>query len=344
MHWWNRLSLRSRLIGLLSALVLLILGGGLTTFWYASQMRDLFTSTVDRNVAALRTAEELMIALVNQKGLVTYFFLSSDPEWLKQLEEQQAAFNEWLQKARDKTTEKVSGDILTRIASEYANYVVSRNQVIELYKAGKRESGSVFHWDVRNHFNTIYSLCEHYKVIHEQKIENTRNQGLSRARLLNTVVLTVMISTLVLSCFLTTVLLTQIMNPIQRLTRQASLGGNFTESGHEVMALSQSVQGLLENVDQTRTDLERSRERLLLSEKMAVVGKLAAEVAHSIRNPMTSIKMRLFSLQRSLDLGPEQKEDLEVVAEEMRRHEGLRHAVQRVVGRIGFEGQSADRT
>ena len=108
----------------------------MTTFWYASQMRNLFTSTVDRDVAALRTAEELMIALVNQKGLVTYYFLSDDPDWLKQLETQQATFSNWLRKAQEKTTEKVSGDILARIASEYAEYVVLRNQVIELYRAG----------------------------------------------------------------------------------------------------------------------------------------------------------------------------------------------------------------
>jgi signal transduction histidine kinase len=45
---------------------------------------------------------------------------------------------------------------------------------------------------------------------------------------------------------------------------------------------------------------------------------LAAGVAHSIRNPLTSIKMRLFSLERSLDLVPNQKEDLEVISEETR--------------------------
>jgi signal transduction histidine kinase len=53
------------------------------------------------------------------------------------------------------------------------------------------------------------------------------------------------------------------------------------------------------------------------------VGKLATEVAHSIRSPMTSINMRLFSLQRSLDLTENQSEDFEVVAEEMRRLDNI---------------------
>ncbi|MFH2002022.1 MAG: ATP-binding protein, partial [Planctomycetota bacterium] len=297
----------------------LILISGLTTFWYANQMRNLVISTVDRNVAALRTAEELMIALVNQKGLVTYYFLSHNPDWLKQLEEQQAIFTDWLQKAQERATVKTSVDILAQLASEYANYVALRNQVIELYKEGKREKGAEFHWDVRNQFATIKALCGRYKAIHEKDIADTRRQCLSRVRLLNSVALVSMLSTLILSSLLAVVLVNQIIHPIQRLIRQVSLVGDRPGSGHEVTALSQSVQGLLKNVDQTRTELERSQERLLHSEKMAVVGKLAAEVAHSIRNPLTSIKMRLFSIERGQGLNPAQMEDLEVVSQEMRR-------------------------
>jgi signal transduction histidine kinase len=54
-------------------------------------------------------------------------------------------------------------------------------------------------------------------------------------------------------------------------------------------------------------------------EKFALVGKLAAGVAHSIRNPLTSVKMRLFSVERSLELSPTQKEDIEVISEEIRQ-------------------------
>jgi len=55
----------------------------------------------------------------------------------------------------------------------------------------------------------------------------------------------------------------------------------------------------------------------LQSEKMALVGKLAAGTSHSIRNPLTSVKMRLFSLSRSLDLDGDQKEDFDVISKEI---------------------------
>ncbi|MBI4764494.1 MAG: histidine kinase, partial [Deltaproteobacteria bacterium] len=48
-----------------------------------------------------------------------------------------------------------------------------------------------------------------------------------------------------------------------------------------------------------------------------------AGVAHSIRNPLTSVKIRLFSMGRTPDLSPTQKEDLEVISEEIRHIEAI---------------------
>ena len=44
---------------------------------------------------------------------------------------------------------------------------------------------------------------------------------------------------------------------------------------------------------------------------------MSAGVAHSIRNPLTSVKMRLFSLERSLNLNDIQREDFDVISEEI---------------------------
>ncbi len=110
----------------------------------------------------------------------------------------------------------------------------------------------------------------------------------------------------------------QILEPLRRLTLEAHRDSEPIRAEDEVKTLSRRVRVLLHNVDHTQSELEKSRTSLAQAEKLALVGKLAASMAHSIRNPFTSVQMRLFSLSRSLDLDEVQKEDLEVISAEIR--------------------------
>jgi signal transduction histidine kinase len=145
-----------------------------------------------------------------------------------------------------------------------------------------------------------------------------RAELLQQAGQLRVVAVAAVVSLAGLAALLAAVFVYQILVPLRRLAQEAAGEALPPRSGNEVKALSRRVRVLLHNVDQTQTELERSRESLVHAEKMALVGKLAAGMAHSIRNPFTSVKMRLFSLSRSLVLDDAQQEDLEVIAGEIR--------------------------
>jgi signal transduction histidine kinase len=67
-------------------------------------------------------------------------------------------------------------------------------------------------------------------------------------------------------------------------------------------------------------DTRSLRER---QEKLASLGMLATGIAHEIRNPLTAIKVRLFSLKASHQPGTSDHEDLEVIENEIDRLERI---------------------
>ncbi|MEW6202022.1 MAG: histidine kinase dimerization/phospho-acceptor domain-containing protein, partial [bacterium] len=320
---WKGPGLRTRIFAILTALILITLTGGSVMMWYTFRMEALFTDVINMDLAALRAAEELQTALVNQKGFVTYYYLDGNPEWLKKLEEYHRIFKGWFAEALKSSRTENSKAILKEIDSEYNRYIDAKRKVVSLYQAGERQKGAKLHDEVRGKFFKILELCEKYKDIHNKRIELIRQKSRRQAERLRIIAGTAMTTALSLGVLLAFILVIQILNPIRRLAQYVDTTGGAAESRNEVTTLKRRVRGLIEDFDMTSTELERSRERLLQSEKMAMIGKLAAEVAHSIRNPMTSIKMRLFSLERNLNLTPSQQEDLEVISKEMRNLDNI---------------------
>ncbi len=87
----------------------------------------------------------------------------------------------------------------------------------------------------------------------------------------------------------------------------------------EIRMVGACFRTLLSDVADTRTSLERSHNRLVIAEKLASVGKLAASVAHEIRNPLTAMKMWLFSIQEAVKGNPELDPQLCIVSDEINR-------------------------
>ncbi len=319
---WKRLSLRARLFMLLTALVLTTLLGGLVTVWHTRAMDSLLVSLIDKNVAPFEAATELQTSLLKQRGVLTYYFLDGNPDWLARIGEHSKSFEEWLQKARKSAYTEAMHEIIRQIDSDYRVYDSSREQVIALYRAGNREEGLKRHLELRRQFLDLLALCERYKVMHEYAIARARTESQTQARFINAFALAALPVVAIFAALLAYTLIKQILAPIRRLALET--GPSMREaSGDEVKTLSRRVHSLIEDVDQAQTELTRSQEHLLQSGKWAMVGKLAAGVAHSIRNPLTSVNMRLFSLKRSVAMSPSQKEDFEVISEEIRHLDAI---------------------
>lgn len=315
---WNRLNLRIRIYMILGAMVFITLLGGLVMMWYTYRIEGLLTSITDQEFAAYQAAESLEIALINRKGLVSYYFLDGDPEWLIQLQKYRGMFSEQIDKTRTLVKDRENEeDLIRQIGVQYTIYINAKDNVIEHYKTGDRKEGVKLHKEVRDHFFRLFDLCEKYKNIHITRIRQAKVKSRAEAGKLRIIAVIAIFISFSLGGLLAFVLIHHILGPIRKLTLEADKKDGRLRSGNEIKELSLTVQGLIKDAGETQIELERSRAHLLQSEKMAMIGKLAAGTAHSIRNPLTSVKMRLFSLSRSLKMTTSQKEDFEVISEEI---------------------------
>jgi signal transduction histidine kinase len=314
---WNKMSLRIRIFLPITALVIITVVGAMVMIQYTYRMEDLLAEVIDHHMEELQTVEAMELALVNQKGFASYYFMDQDPKWLMEMEHYRAIFLEKLEKTRhfDLTEEEIK--ILDLIKFRYMDYIAAKNQVVDFYKSEDQKAGTVLHEKVRENFFTILDLCETYKNLFKIKAQNVKKQSLEQAEKFRIVAGTAIFMVLVLAVMLIFFLVHGILEPLRRLALETDRNKGMSKTGDEVKILSNSVHDLIREYDQTQVELEKSREHLLQSEKMALVGNLAAGTSHSIRNPLTSVKMRLFSLSRSLDLDHNQKEDFDVISEEI---------------------------
>lgn len=77
-----------------------------------------------------------------------------------------------------------------------------------------------------------------------------------------------------------------------------------------------------------QTKLVRSQALLERQQKLATLGTLAAGIAHEIRNPLTSLKARLYTLEKHLQTVPAARKDTDIISAEISR---LEHIVQDVL-------------
>ena len=129
------------------------------------------------------------------------------------------------------------------------------------------------------------------------------------------VVLSLALTLLFMTIVLWIAINNEVMKPLEQI-RALALAEE--QKSNPLGNVAATIKEMRDSIERTQAELEESHKNLRQIEKLALVGKLAAGVAHSVRNPLTSVNLRLFSLSRGLDLNARQKEDFVVIGDAIR--------------------------
>jgi signal transduction histidine kinase len=315
-------SLKFKVFFLISFIVFLTFIWAVGIVGYSVKNDSVLNKMVNEKIEIYRAAKNLETALSNQKGFLTYFFVDEDYKWLEELGKYTEIFTNELDHIKELASDKKQLKLINEIEKEYYKYIKTKDRAIEIYKSKSKESITKVHQNQREMFFSLLSNCEQFcsyqweVVLGLKKELNNKNQNMRRITLLSIVFLSLVYGLIL--WFMSS----KILDPIAKIAEESGTEKK-SASKDQIETISENIKGIKKLYNNAATELVKSRESLEQSERLALVGKLAAGVAHSIRNPFTSVKMRLFSLSRSLDLSITHEEDFQVISDEIGRIDNI---------------------
>lgn len=315
----NVLSLRAKIGCSFAALALVVVLSGGCMLWYTYRIDAMLKRMVKNEFVLYKTLQDIAFNLSNQKGFLTYFTVDKDEKWLALLAEYRQAFDRTMTRAQHLRLTPGQRNNLEAIRQKYNVYSRNKDAAIQSYRRQKGASNmSALHETQREAFFEILKLCRTFSEDQWQAILRTRQTSNTLSQRLRIAAFTTIGLFAAISAVFLVFLYQRVLAPIRGLAIET--GSSPRESSRdEVDSLTHSFKDIKRDLGETSEELARSRRTLLQAEKMALVGELAAGVAHTIRNPFTSIKMRMFSLGRSFTLNDAQNDDLQVISDEITR-------------------------
>ncbi len=284
------------------------------------------------NVPTVRP-EEVRIMIRERNGLMASYLLDDGKSaWIDRLHALKPQFQNWIATVR-RTTQVPDEEqaLLLRLEKMWTALDVQQEELIDLFKKGEatqakklvlEEMTGGISKQADDVSKELIATIDHYVLGIMERAE-------ARVRVTTWVVGVSGALSLSLGGFLLWLFYYRVLLPLRGMVADARMfrGDRSDHSNDsdidELRIMGNHLRNLMSDVSDTRSRLELSRDRLMAAEKLASLGKLAASVAHEIRNPLTAIKMWLFSIREAAEGNAELDRKLRIVSEEISRLESI---------------------
>jgi signal transduction histidine kinase len=294
-------------------------------------MYETHSHALTEDVASILHAESMQTTLWQLQSVVGSVNTKTRAEIQKEADELIAVFEQHLSGAEHSATDIGERFLVKTIQEQFAVYrdtIQKRFDALEQDKPADMQA--VENVRTMNLTRALAKPCQEFIKINEQTLANATAESNRLALSINVIRLSFIIAGPIVGLIFGVWVARGFHHSISQIS--ITLKDATGEMDHEVSrvdvytpddlpTLQQQVQLVAMRIRQIMSELEQTRHKARLAERLAAVGKMAAEMAHEIRNPLTAVKLLI---QTAALRQPEPvltKKQLQVIQQEIRRME-----------------------
>jgi signal transduction histidine kinase len=296
--------------------------------WYINNLQASITGLLKENVASLEAAQQLEISVRQLRFHCFLYLVEPNPETLHKIEEDESHFAKWLSKARAAANTDAEFALIGEIEKSFDEY--RKTFDITEPRNPDMDRKKIVAIAADNPVDRVVEPChrllaENDRFMRAMATEHERISGVLHWAML----------------------LLGIVGPIGGLIGGIGIARGLSRSIYrlsvhlqdmaqqledEVVPVSVRADGdiahldvqlgrIVPRVEDMVRQLHRQQRELLRAEQLSALGKMAASVAHEIRNPLTAVNMLVGVALRRHNRKPLSEHDLHVIHDEIARVE-----------------------
>lgn len=134
------------------------------------------------NYKSILAAEKMIGAIERQDSAILMLLSGFDDEGLKQYQENEHEFLQWLGRAKDNITVKGEAEIIVRIDKDYASYMNHFSSLRLLNQVDYQKAAAFYHGTDLPSFKLVRDACAHLREINQQTMFKASDSAKNVAR------------------------------------------------------------------------------------------------------------------------------------------------------------------
>ena len=244
------------------------------------KMQDMHGGILLKNLTSITAAYNVENSLLNLKELKANYMLDGEKRWLKEFDEKIEQFNFWYNKAFQVANTEEERDLLSIMSLEFSSYMQAHKEIIYLADSGRKDQAiRLLLIKSMNHYNAIYEGCE--QLISNNRNVITESEGKLKRYINNSTYLAyvIIVCFIILGVLLVIIVTKSIVDPIKEIEMASDNLMPVNTDKVEMESLRERFQMMIDT-------LTANQNKLIVSERRAAVGEVAAGISHELNNPI----------------------------------------------------------